>query len=137
MLSGLLIWAAVLRRLDLPRVRAQAITSSSPPTADDLQQRLQQVTDQLQAIRNHQAINQISLFHWTEPRLWLLLGTLVGVFLLLLYVRHRTLGRNQQPSLETGQELPPLEVKVVAAVVKGKAVKPGSKKSRKKPKSVV
>ncbi|MFH0873554.1 MAG: hypothetical protein V1846_01790 [Candidatus Komeilibacteria bacterium] len=78
----------------LAPVQAQDnLTATALPTttAAVLDRQLQQAIDELQAIKNHQAVTPWSMFHWSEPRLWLLLLILVAVLLLLIYVRQRTL----------------------------------------------
>ncbi len=64
---------------------AQAVTSTSA----ELSQQLQQAQLELQAIKNHQAIQPISIFHWSEPKLWLLLFFLIVALGCLNAIRRR------------------------------------------------
>ena len=64
---------------------AQAVTSTSA----ELNQRLVQAEQELQAIKNHQAVQPISIFHWSEPKLWLLLFFLVVALGCLNAIRRR------------------------------------------------
>ncbi len=65
-----------------------AVAAVTTSTADSLNQQLSQVEQELQAIKNHQAIQPISIFHWSEPKLWLLL-LLLGIVLLCLNTLRR------------------------------------------------
>lgn len=107
---------------------AQAVTSTSA----ELNQRLVQAEQELQAIKNHQAIQPMSIFHWSEPKLWLLLFFLVVALGCLNAIRRRAQRRRtaETPVFDRQQAEDELR-QALAATPMAAAVKPRKRQKSK------